>query len=121
MFQFAFEAVLFKFTYEASQFAPLLQLPPTRAQTAHMTPKAHHISLFFHFLLSVTHNGGRCPPLPLCAAYAAEGCSQEREAPTPQCADEAVSSKDTTEASQYAPSLQRPPTRAIATIVMFIQ
>lgn len=30
MFQFAFEAVLFKFTY-APQFAPLLVLPPTSA------------------------------------------------------------------------------------------
>ena len=38
MFQFAFVAVLFKFTY-APQFAPLLQFPPTRAQTAPDTRK----------------------------------------------------------------------------------
>lgn len=31
MFQFALPAVLFRFTYEAPQSAPLLQLPPTRA------------------------------------------------------------------------------------------
>ena len=28
MFQFAFDAVLFRLTYQAPQFVPLLELPP---------------------------------------------------------------------------------------------
>lgn len=121
MFQFAFEAVLFKFTYEAAQFAPLLQLPPTRAQNARKSTEGVRCIpeyLIFYCLHFIRGKKSPCPPR---AAYAAEGCSQEREAPKAQSAFEAVWPKDTDEAAQHAPLLQEPPTRAIATIVKFIQ
>ena len=62
MFQFAFEAVLFKFTY-APQFAPLLVLPPTSATARQKHRKAHTISLYFQFSL-YSHFKGDCSPCP---------------------------------------------------------
>ena len=87
MFQFAFEAVLFKFTY-APQFAPLLVLPPTSATARQKHRKAHTISLFLIFLFTYTSRG-IAPPVPLCG-YAAKGSSQEGEPPMLQYAGEAV-------------------------------
>ena len=100
MFQFAFEAVLFKFTY-APQFAPLLVLPPTSATARQKHRKAHTISLYFQFSL-YSHFKGDCSPLSPCAAYAAKGSSQEGEPPMLQTAREAVLFK-ATDAPQYAP------------------
>lgn len=118
MFQFAFEAVLFKFTY-APQFAPLLVLPPTSATARQKHRKAHTISLLFNFSFLLTLQRGIAPPVPLCG-YAAKGSSQEGEPPTDQCADEAVQAKFTN-APQFAPPLVSPPTSATATIVTLIQ
>lgn len=115
MFQFAFEAVLFKFTY-APQFAPLLVLPPTSATARQKQRKAHTTSLYFQFSLC-SHFKGDCSP---CAAYAAKGSSQEGEPPMLQYAYEAVLFKPTN-APQYAPLLGLPPTSATARIAMLIQ
>lgn len=117
MFQFAFEAVLFKFTY-APQFAPLLVLPPTSATARQKHRKAHTISLLFIFLFTYTSRG-IAPPVPLCG-YAAKGSSQEGEPPTLQAAPEAVLYK-ATDAPQHAPLWVLPPTSATATIVTLIQ
>lgn len=118
MFQFAFEAVLFKFTY-APQFAPLLVLPPTSATARQKHRKAHTISLYFSIFFILTLQGGLLPLSP-CAAYAAKGSSQEGEPPMRQFAPEAVLLKSTY-APQPAPLLGPPPTSATATIATLIQ
>lgn len=118
MFQFAFEAVLFKFTY-APQFAPLLVLPPTSATARQKHRKAHTISLLFNFSFLLTLQRGIAPPVPLCG-YAAKGSSQEGEPPMLQDAFEAVLLKYT-DAPQHAPLLVLPPTSATATIATLIQ
>ena len=118
MFQFAFEAVLFKFTY-APQFAPLLVLPPTSATARQKHRKAHTISLLFNFSFLLTLQGGIAPPVPLCG-YAAKGSSQEGEPPMLQLATEAAAFKYTN-APQPAPLLVLPPTSATARIVTLIQ
>lgn len=118
MFQFAFEAVLFKFTY-APQFAPLLVLPPTSATARQKHRKAHTISLLFIFFFFTYTSRGIAPPVPL-RSYAAKGSSQEGEPPTFQYANEAELFK-LTNAPQRAPSLVLPPTSATARIVMLIQ
>lgn len=118
MFQFAFEAVLFKFTY-APQFAPLLVLPPTSATARQKHRKAHTISLYFQFSLYSHFKGGLLPLSP-CAAYAAKGSSQEGEPPMSQPAIEAAPPK-LTDAPQTAPPLALPPTSATARIAMLIQ
>ena len=118
MFQFAFEAVLFKFTY-APQFAPLLVLPPTSATARQKHRKAHTISLYFQFSLYSHFKGGLLPLSP-CAAYAAKGSSQEGEPPMFQFAPEAALFKST-DAPQLAPLLEEPPTSATARIAMLIQ
>lgn len=83
--------------------------------------RAHTISLLFHFSVVCSYVPGEVSPRAPCAAYAAEGCSQEREAPTSQPACDAELYRLTQDASQLAPWPQPPPTRAIATIVRFIQ
>ena len=118
MFQFAFEAVLFKFTY-APQFAPLLVLPPTSATARQKHRKAHTISLLFNFSFYLHFKGGLLPLSP-CAAYAAKGSSQEGEPPMYQFATEAELFK-LTDAPQSAPSQVLPPTSATATIATLIQ
>lgn len=61
---------------------------------ARKTPKAHRIPLFY-ILLSVFSMVGEGVPHSPSAAYAAEGCSQEREAPKDQFAVEAAELKST--------------------------
>ena len=91
MFQFALPAVLFRFTYEAPHFAPLLQLPPTRAtareRETHGLGRAQYPVLISIILFCSLR--GIAPPVPL-GAYAPEGCSQESEAPMHQRAWPAV-------------------------------
>lgn len=72
MFQFAFEAVLSKFTYEASQFAPLLQLPPTRAQTAQGHRRRTTYPYFFIFCYP-SRISGEGVPRPLTGGAATYG------------------------------------------------
>lgn len=63
MLPFAFDAVLFKFTY-APQFAPLLQFPPTRAQTTPDTRK-HEKNPVLRFYSDLLRMRGIAPPFPL--------------------------------------------------------
>lgn len=122
MFQLALPAVLFRFTYEAPHFAPLLQLPPTRATAREREAQGLGraqcpIDIRLSKICSVR---GIAPPVPL-GAYAPEGCSQESEAPMLQLAVPAGLPRYTYEAPHCAPRPQLPPTRATATIVVFTQ
>ena len=72
-------------------------------------------SVFEYFFIS----GDKSPVPP--AAYAAEGCSQERAAPMLQDAWEAALSKDKSHAPQAAPLEQPPPQSATLMPSVFIQ
>ena len=98
MFQFAFEAVLFRLTYETPQFAPLFELPPRIG-----TRGAPHIPIYlsgrrFSLLLRYA-----------CNSPSQESGLQDTAAPMPQVAVEAGLFRLTDETPQYAPLPEEPP------------
>lgn len=99
MFQFAFDASLFKLTYETPHIEPLFELPP-RSGTRVVS-----------YIPGLQLLRGKYPPLAhfIRNSPSHESGLQDRAAPPPQCAYDASGCKLTAETPHTEPLYEGPP------------